>query len=294
MLKRCMTYLLKNVPNNINMSEKNTLLLNIKKNKKYKYIDDSLVKQEITKYLNANPNLIKFLDKEKSEKFKNIVKAVRAKLHLIHSSFKTSKTNIDQYLTKLRTAKNKEYLEMHDKILETSISAKERLKHYKGLYKKIFAITKKPKTIIDLGCGLNPISYPYMNIKNLNYYAFDINTKDIGFLNNYFKIMKNKGLNGKAKILNLKNTNISKLPKADICLMLKLLDPLEAKGHKLSETLITKLNTKHIVVSFATKTVTGRQMNYPYRGWIERMLNRINLKFNKITIENEVFYVIKK
>ncbi len=261
------------------------LLFHIRKNKKYQSISEDIINQEIRRYFKTNPKHIKFLDKQKSKKFKKIVREIRAKLHLIYGSFQTkNKEKREVYL------KNKEF----DKILGTSISSKERLKDYKKLYSNIFKITGKPNVILDLGCGLNPVSYKYMNLKSLKYYAYDIDKDDINFLNKYFSLIKDK-LDGKAYVKDLSSIDvIKKLPKADICFMFKLLDPLEkGKGHKLSEEIITSLNCKYIVVSFSTKTVSGKPMKHPYRGWIERMLNRINLKFKKISLENEIFYIVK-
>jgi len=77
--------------------------------------------------------------------------------------------------------------------------------------------------------------------------------------------------------------------------LFKVLDPLEqGKGHKLSEVLIKAIPAKWIVVSFATKTVAGKPMRHPERGWIERMLDRIGYKFSKFKTSNELFYIIQK
>ena len=35
-------------------------------------------------------------------------------------------------------------------------------------------------------------------------------------------------------------------------------------------------------------------MNYPRRGWFEVMLKRLNYKFVKFDMINEVFYIIEK
>ena len=58
----------------------------------------------------------------------------------------------------------------------------ERISIYKDLYKQIFKITKKPKSILDLGCGLNPLSYPLMNLKNVTYNACDIAINDLNLI----------------------------------------------------------------------------------------------------------------
>ena len=135
-----------------------------------------------------------------------------------------------------------------------------------------------------------------MHINQLKYYAYDIDQEDIIFINHYFNIMKNYSkIQGKAQIADLSDLkSIKKIPRANLCFMFKFLDVIESKGHKLSEEIIKSLKCKYIVASFATKTVSGKNMNHPYRGWIEKMLNRLNMKFEKIQTPNEMFYIIKK
>ena len=47
-------------------------------------------------------------------------------------------------------------------------STKERIDYYPKIYSEIFRIAGKPGIIADLGCGVNPFSFPYMNLKKLN------------------------------------------------------------------------------------------------------------------------------
>ncbi|TKJ17606.1 hypothetical protein CEE44_03670 [Candidatus Woesearchaeota archaeon B3_Woes] len=268
------------------------LVGSVKKNKKYGFISKELIREEILRYFRINPKSVRFLDHEKSDKFKGIVKSIRAKLHLVYGSFQTKSK--DKRKAFLKEIKGKDDYKTHDKILSGSVSSSERLKDYKKLYKDIFKITGNPKKILDLGCGLNPVSYPYMGLDELSYSAYDIDREDCDFLNKYFILMKQYSkLKGKVYVGNLKNS-FRKLPKADVCFMFKFLDPLEEKGHKLSEEIIKSLDCKYIIVSFSTKTISGRRMRYPYRGWIEKMLNRINLEFDRFNLENEVFYIIHK
>jgi len=286
------------------MKEFTKLLEAITKNKKYRDITLSLIQEEIKNYFKTNPTHKKFVQKQKSKNFKKIVSAIRTKLHALHGSFQTTKKNKrTALLQELKQTGNKASLkarEILNKILATNISTKERLKDYPTLYKKIFSITGKPTTILDLGAGINPLSYPYMQLPKLEYHAYDIDEQDKKFLNTYFSLMKEHKLKGKASILNLlqvkKDKNfLKKLPKADIAFLLKLLDPLErGKGHKLSEIIITTLPAKYLVVSFSTKTVSDKPMKHPYRGWIERMLERLSFSYKKITLKNEVFYIIKR
>jgi len=263
------------------------LLLEIKKNKKYSTIADEIILEEIDNYLKKN----------KIEKItKQDIKEIRSKLHRLYSSYlRGKKSKRNKFLEELRS--NPKDLEIINKILCSAVSAKERLEDYENIYNQIFQITDKPKTIIDIGCGLNPISYQYMHISKLNYFAYDIDNEDINFLNEFFKIEKPYGLNGKAQILDAKNLkNVSSLPFSDIVFLWKLIDLINTKDAKPGEELIKLLmqKTKFIVASFATRTIGGRPMNLPRRKGFELMLERINLKFETIKTRNEIFYVISK
>lgn len=274
----------------------------VKKNKKYSSLSDEIIEDEIMLYFRQNHKSINFVENDKSEKFNRIVKEIRARLHKVYSSFDIGKDKRGKYLEELKFAletngiNSKEYYHVHEKILSTSVSSKERLKDYLTLYENIFAITGKPSKIVDLGSGINPLSFCYMDIDRVDYHAYEIDDKDVGFLNDYFALMKKySGLRGKAEIVNLlKIENINKIPSSDVCFMFKLVDILDKKGHKLSEELIKKVKARWVVVSFSTKTVSGKKMNYPERGWIERMLDRIGYRFDKINLDNEMFYLIQK
>ncbi|MBT4136025.1 hypothetical protein HOD75_01515 [archaeon] len=277
------------------MQEKNNnltqeILKKVKQHKKYKSIADEIVVEEINKYLKSNP----------SEKInKEMIKSIRKQLHRLYSSYQTGKkTKREKYLEELKTNKNNQ--ELLNNLLSITISTKERLNQYPELYKQIFKITGKPKTIVDLGSGLNPLSYPLMKIKTLNYYAYDIDEEDMKFLNKYFKIMKQQGLNGKAEIINLRklenNSKLKNLPESDIILLLKVIDLIDEKKKNISEELIKQLikKTKYIVASFATKTLTRKPMKLPRRQGFEKMLERNNLKAQTIKTDNEIFYMISE
>ena len=91
--------------------------------------------------------------------------------------------------------------------------------------------------------------------------------------------------------------NFKKIPKADIVFMFKFLDPIEkayGKGHKLAEEIIQCVKAMYVVASFAKKTLSGKTMRHSYRGWIERMLDRLERRYWKIETGKEIYYVIKK
>ena len=167
--------------NKMNISE---ILGNIKKKKELKDIKDSLVLNLVESYLKENNLNIEVKNFEKTRKYKIMFKEIRKKLRKSYGSFK-------------------QYYEPRDS----------------KVYYKIFSITGKPKSLLDLGSGLTPL-----DLKLDNYYAYDISRENIKKINNYFK--KNN-LKSRAFLFDLINDDYNKLPKANVCFLLKVLESLE-------------------------------------------------------------------
>jgi hypothetical protein len=265
------------------------LIAKIKEKKELNTIEDRFVRAEIIKYFKQNPKAMQAVSegRTRSEEYKKTIKNVRAILRRIYGIF----------LTKAAQERDR-YLEegKYEKILETHISTKERLKIYPLIYEKIFAVTGKPKVILDLGCGMNPLSYPYMKT-DAEYYASELNEADCDFLDKCFKKM---GIKGKAIAMDLveaaKNSEmLSVFPKADVCFLFKVLDEIERKkGRKTSEALIKAIDADWIVISFSARTLSGGPMRKPYRRWLEQMLARLGYDYKIVKEGNEIFYIVRK
>lgn len=74
-------------------------------------------------------------------------------------------------------------------ILETHVSTRERLPYLAALYEQLFAAVGTPERIADIGCGINPISFPYYApYTPAIYAAIDKDPRSITFLNIFSKI----------------------------------------------------------------------------------------------------------
>jgi len=265
------------------------IIKQIKQNKKYNSISDSVIEREIEIYSKKN----------QLNTNKETIKQIRANLHKSYSSFQTrKKLKSSKLLGELQeNIENKSSLNnISNELLSLTLSTKERIDDYPKIYKNIFMEIKNPRTILDLGSGLNPVSVLLTDLKNINYYSYDIDEKDSEFLNQFFGIIKSLGVNGKSSILDLRDfESVSKLPEADLIFLFKVLDVLDKENHKISEELIKILiqKSKLIIVSFATTTITRKKMNFPKRKWFELMLERLNIKYNSFQTENEIFYILK-
>ena len=240
----------------------------IKLKKPLNRLDDNFVEGFVNDFFKVNTKIKnKYLDNGlKKKDIELIVKSVRNELNKIYGQF---------WVT--------DRLE-----LKSHRSTSERLQFYDNIYRFIFSITGRPKRVLDLACGLNPLSYNLIG-NDVYFYVTELTDYDCGKLREYF--IKN---NIKGEVIKADLRTFNDFPKVDVCFMFKLLDSIESDGHRLAEHLIKSVNAKYIVVSFSTKTTKGRRMNYPQRGWFERMLNRLGLKYEIHYESNEVFYVVKK
>ena len=215
--------------------------------KKYKNVCESTVKRLMKKY--------------------DDIKDVKRKLHQIYGAYER-KINYKRALTQ----PVEEVLKLHQ-------STKERVSFYDEFYSKIFAITGKPKTVLDLACGLNPLSFP----DDITIYAYDIDKAEIEFLNEWFA--KNN-VKGKAYLQDI----ICKVPtrKADVAFLLKTAPCLEQQEKGISAKIISKLNAKWIIVSFPTRSIGGRgRLNY------EEQYKELLKGAKKIEFKNEVIFILK-
>ncbi len=227
---------------------------------------------------------------QKSKEFNMLFKAVREKLRKPYGLFQIDLKKRTELLKRL--AKEPDSMELHSELLKTHRSTKERQEIYPELYSELFRITGRPHKLLDLGCGLNPLSFPWMHLPDMEYTAVELSKNDIAFINQYFRL---KHITGKALALNL-ITDYAQLRKlsADVCFMFKLLDSLEAVEKDISEKLIQSIDAKYIAVSFSTRTIGGRSMRAARRAWFEHMLERLDYKFELLEYNNEIFYVLSK
>jgi len=261
------------------------IIKKIKEKKELSSISDEYVLETLERIILQNPKLAKAIkeNRTRSSEYKDAIKKTRAKLRIEYGMFSEELPEREEILKKEQD---------DDKLLLTHKSTAERINIYPYIYQKIFDITGIPKKILDLGCGMNPASNKYMQLADFEYYAGELSEKDCKFIEKYFRKRKIKG---KAFATNLKKPELLEiLPEADVCFLFKVLDTVEKKGHKLAEEIINKVNAKWIVASFATHNLGGKRMEHPRRGWIERMLERLEYKFKIIEEENEIFYVIEK
>jgi len=243
------------------------LISHLKKKDELSDLDNNFIKYRIINYIKDNKLESKFEQKgfSRTSTYKKIFKDIRKRLHEIYGVFRADS-------------------------FKEHPSVKERLVYYKEIYYRIFSITGKPKKILDLGCGLNPMSYKYLGCKPY-YYASDISDFDLKQVYKYFKINKIKG---KTFTFNLVDDSYKKLPKANVCFLFKVLESLEAIKKNISKKIIQDLNSDWIVVSFSKRAISGARIRKAGRSWFRKVLKSLKLYYVIFDIGDEIFFVIKR
>jgi hypothetical protein len=232
----------------------------IKIKKELKGLSDSYVESVVHEIMRK-----KQLSYKTAKDEKEIIKLARAELRL-----KTGRFTITS--------------EKSDDIVQEHSSTRERLDFYPVLLKKIKSLDHR--SILDLGCGINPLMFGTITKK---YYAYDIDQSALNIVSKYFSA---KAIAGHVYAEDI--TKVNSFPHSDIALLFKILDVIEKKGHKKAEELLLKINSKHIIISFSTRTLSNAPMNHPQRGWIEKLLTRLGYTFETLSSKNEIFYVASK
>jgi len=226
------------------------LIQDLKRKKELKDLEDNFILFRIKDYLQDN----KVPSNKKSKEYRKIFKDLRRILRKTYGMFRV-------------------------------IKEKRDLNFYKSIFNKL-----KPKKILDLGCGLEPLYYT--KLVKAEFYATDISKNIVNEINICFK--KNK-IKGKAFVFNLVDEDLSKLPKVDLCLMLKLLESLELIKRDISKDILKKINSKYILVTFAKKAL-GKKITIRKSGrsWFRRMLKDLGYEYEIIDYEDEILFLIEK
>ncbi|MBU2638055.1 MAG: hypothetical protein KJ955_03720 [Nanoarchaeota archaeon] len=259
--------------------DKQELIALIRQKREYRDIDSLFVERMLASSLKEKSELLKKKDIESA------VKETRAKLREVYGAFLSPKYfQREKFLNAIKDLND---VEAHKRILGLHLSTRERLPFYEEVYSQIFQITGKPSSILDLGCGLNPFSIPFMHLSNITYYAAELVKADADFLQKYFDKFQIKG-----KAFQMDLTRAENLPPADICFMFKVIDTLEAIEWDVTAELLAKIKAKWIIASFAKKSLGGKKkIKMEKRAWFERLIQKREHKV--FEVENEVFYVIR-
>ncbi len=240
---------------------------------KQELINKIIQKKEFSQLPKKDVEIVfkKFDDEKYSDEEK--IKLTRDLLRKVFSVF------VSQKLLNIKNKNVEWFLRKH-------ISTRERLPYYKEIYKRLLKNFEEDFSIIDLGCGINGLSYESFD-KRVNYIGVEAIGQLVNLTNDYFKKQKIKG-----KIFHLSLFELDKIKKLiqnkkgkKIIFLFKTIDSLEMMQRDYSKSLLNQIVplTDKVVISFATRSLVRGKKFHANRNWI---LNFIKENF-KVTDDFE-------
>lgn len=217
------------------------------------------------KYRHIAPALVRTIGAQELAKRRNhkeAIKATKNKLHQAVGAYWSGNQAYAEWLALLH-ASAAETDALHAvcrTILRQHASTRERLPFLAEFYTTIFAGLPPIHSLLDLACGLNPLTIPWMPLAPAaSYAACDVDGEEIAFLQQALPIL---GVRGEATVCNL--LELCPLPPVDVILLLKALPCLEQIDKEISTRLVAAMQAPVIIISYPAQSLGGR-----HKGMVE-------------------------
>jgi 16S rRNA (guanine(1405)-N(7))-methyltransferase len=262
---------------------------------------DSLVGSivESSKYHTISEDLIRNIGLREltvRRNFKDAVKATKNKLHQIAGAFLDGRPHYANWIAEFTAATNTNDENLLRQtclaMMGLHASTRERVRILDTFYTTIFAGLPPIRSILDLGCGLNPLALPWMRLdQDVTYYACDIYTDMMSFLNTFFQLINVRGY---AQVCDLA-TAPSTQP-VDVALVFKLLPTLEQLDKNAGFQLLQAINATHMLVSFPVRSLGGRDrhMVEQYESRFQQMIQAQGWLSERFEFATELVFRVRK
>lgn len=225
---------------------------------------------------------------------KAAMKSVREKLHNIVAPYlgdpdytAAADRLSEAYSSGRESAEKSACLEL----LGSHASTRERIPILGEFYDRLWQVTGKPDTLLDLACGLHPFSLPWMELApTASYYAFDIHTPRVELINHFFQLA---GQAGQAVVQDIL-VKPPDLP-TDVALFFKEAHRFEQRQRGCNRAFWQALRVRWLLVSLPTASLTGRRDLVEHqRKLVHRTVEGLPWQVTELRFENELVFCIQK
>lgn len=227
-----------------------------------------------------------------------LIKATRNKLHQVAYAYQEGVPRYDRWLDELRTAhQTSDRAAVTEKcvaIMRHHASTRERLPILREFYSTTIPDWSNVRTIVDVGCGLNPLSVSLLDLSpETEYYAYDVLGDLIDFLNAAFPLLEVKG---HADVCDVVNQRDCLKKPADLALLLKVLPCLEQLEKGAGERLLSAIDADRILVSFPVHTLGGKRngMARRYETWLREAIRPHGFELRCFSFGTEQAFLLSR
>ncbi len=222
---------------------------------------------------------------------KDMEKAVRKKMHQVWGAYvkKINFGRLGQDFTDCLESSDATKCTLP--ILKLQTSTDERIFLLDNFYKSIWKVTGIPRVVFEPACGLNALTYYWMG-EGVKYVGYDVDQRQIDFVNSIFDISDSS----ENAVVRLGDIFEEKYLEADVTMFLKVLILLERQKKGSSLEVLKKCKSKYIVVSFPTRSISGKNkgMKKYYTNYFMDLISEEKWKVEKMEFDGELVFVVEK
>jgi 16S rRNA (guanine(1405)-N(7))-methyltransferase len=176
-------------------------------------------------------------------------------------------------------------------IMASHASTRERLPLLDTFYQRLFAFTGRPSAILDLACGLNPFSFPWMGLPNeTRYYAYDIHGPRVDLINHFFRLQGMEPLAAAQDVLVHPPAQ-----EAEVGFFFKEAHRFEQRQKGANRQFWQALRVRLLLVSLPSASLSGRHnLADRQRALVRSIVGDLPWKVHEIAFENELVFCIEK
>lgn len=212
------------------------------------------------RYRSILPDLVRRIGGEELTRrrtLKEAIKATKNRLHQVAGAYVEGRINYAAWLAELKAAAADPAALRATcaRLMGRHSSTRERLPILERFFAETLADLAPVHSVLDIACGLNPLAIPWMPLASKAvYYAYDIDSDLIGFLNAFFDSVD---VDGHAELCDV--TSACPQQAAEVALVLKALPCLEQIDKGAGARLLDALPADHILVSFPVASLGGHK-----------------------------------
>jgi 16S rRNA (guanine(1405)-N(7))-methyltransferase len=251
------------------------------------------------RYRHVCPDVIRRIGESeigKRRTWKDAEKETRSRLHQIGGAFLDSRPPYARWIEALRTAPNASALhsELRGMMLGHA-STCERLPILNTYYAQTLASIRPIRSVIDIACGFNPLSVPWMGLEESAWYeAYDLYADMAEFLG---AALRASHFLPSCNVRTETRDLVTGPPEgeADLALILKFLPLLEQSNTIRTLEWLRKLRTRYALVSFPTRTLGGRNvgMAASYELRFREILQEAKWTAERFVFGNEICFLVE-
>ena len=252
------------------------------------------------RYRDVDRALVARLVREEAPKARNEdehVKRVKRRLHQAVGAYRGA-SDADRILQPIREQwagdlRDETFRAACRAALAGHASTSERVPHLEGFFAPIWKLAGgSPRRLVDMGCGLGPLSLPWMGLPpGAAYHAVDVDRRSLAVVEGFLALVGQPGGVHERDLV----ADWRVPAPAEVALLLKLVPLLDRQDPSAAARLIADLDVRHAVVSFPARSLGARRSGFEatYRRRLEELSGDAGARVvGEASVPNELVFVL--